>query len=221
MPDVECNGSPYYYIDFAADGGGAYWNPTTHGIYAFDYLLNPYPLTDATMGGEDITQNLTNYDCLHCSYSYAAWTERGYVILRNNANQDRYLYMIDGSFSGQYLNSRVKLDPNSHMAKAEHYATNGSSASYIYCAEGGKLYGDETERGAEAKTYAVKEEDANKCLADVVCESHTARGCQEAEKQSIRIFFRGRSLRTFIRNGLWRFCQGTLGGFNGLRVYVE
>jgi len=147
MPDVECNGSPYYYIDFAADGGGAYWNPTTHGIYAFDYLLNPYPLTDANMGGEDITQNLTNYDCLHCSYSYAAWTERGYVILRNNANQDRYLYLIDGSFSGQYLNSRVKLDPNSHMAKAEHYATNGSSASYIYCAEGGKLYACITNTG--------------------------------------------------------------------------
>ena len=33
------------------------------------------------------------------------------------------------------------------MAKAEHYATNGGSASYIYCAEGGKLYACITNTG--------------------------------------------------------------------------
>lgn len=147
MPDVKSTGSPYYYADFAAEGGGAYWNPVTHSITGFDYLLNPYPLTDMSMGGEDITQNLTNYDCLHCGYSFISWMENGYFILRDKSNQDRYLYLIDGSFSGQYLNCRVKLDPNSHMAKADHYATNGGSASYIYCAEGGKLYACITNTG--------------------------------------------------------------------------
>ncbi len=147
MPDIDIAGSPYYYADFAADGGGAFWNPSTHSITGFDYLLNPYPITDMSMGGEDITQNLTNYDCLHCGYSYVSWMETGYFILRDNATQDRYIYLLDGSFSGQYLNSRTKLDPNSHMAKAEHYATNGISASYIYCAEGGKLYACITNTG--------------------------------------------------------------------------
>ena len=51
MPDVKSTGSPYYYADFAAEGGGAYWNPVTHSITGFDYLLNPYPLTDMSMGG--------------------------------------------------------------------------------------------------------------------------------------------------------------------------
>ena len=147
MPDVDTNTSPYYYSDFAAEGGGAYWNPVTHSITGFDYLLNPYPLTDMSMGSEDITQNLTNYDCLHCGYSFISWMENGYFILRDNSTQSRYIYIIDGSFSGQYLNSRTKLDPNSHMAKAEHYATNGGSASYIYCAEGGKLYACITNTG--------------------------------------------------------------------------
>ena len=147
MPDVDTNTSPYYYSDFAAEGGGAYWNPVTHSITGFDYLLNPYPLTDMSMGSEDITQNLTNYDCLHCGYSFISWIENGYFILRDNSTQSRYIYIIDGSFSGQYLNSRTKLDPNSHMAKAEHYATNGGSASYIYCAEGGKLYACITNTG--------------------------------------------------------------------------
>ena len=33
------------------------------------------------------------------------------------------------------------------MGKADHYATNGISASYIYCAEGGKLYACITNSG--------------------------------------------------------------------------
>lgn len=140
IPDYEGHVSEYYYYDFSSWGGGEYWDPVTHSLMGFDYLMNASPLLDKTMGGEELTQNLMTYDCLHCGLNYVTNTAVGHFVLRDNATQNRYLYLTSGGYRGQFLTSRTQLKAGSHMAKADHYATNGISASYIYCTEGGKLY---------------------------------------------------------------------------------
>lgn len=138
MPTDESGTSPYLYVDFANYGSGAMWDAKTKSLNAFDYGMNNYPLTYADMTGEDVTQNLSGYECLHSGVNYVGSTTVGVFILRNTANGERFLYLTKGSFRNQVLTTRVKL--TGHMANASRYSTNGRTASYIYCVDGGKIY---------------------------------------------------------------------------------
>lgn len=138
LPVVEGKISPYHYYDYSSYGGGAHWDEGTHSLMSRNYNNRVSGVTDWSGNGE-LTQNLTNFDCIFCGYSDVASVE-GQFILRDNTNGDRYLYQLSGGFSGQYLKSRTKLAAGSHMANADYYACNSISASYIYCVDGGKLY---------------------------------------------------------------------------------
>ena len=139
LPDSECSPSVNYYHDFTSYGGGACWDSHSHSLMGFDYYMSLYPLTDKSMGGEDLTQNLTGYDCLYCGFNFTD-DAQGQFILRDGGTGNRYLYLTSGGFFGQYLTVYKKFAAGSHMATAEHYACNGVTASYIYCVDGGKLY---------------------------------------------------------------------------------
>lgn len=140
-PVSACGGSRYYLVDLAAMSGGALWDEGSHSLMGFNYNFDASPLVKSDMSGEDITQNLTDYDCLFCGYNLMRRNGTGSFVLRDNATSNRYLYLTAGSFmSGTNLSDRKLLAADSHMAKASYYASCGVSASYIYCVDGGHLY---------------------------------------------------------------------------------
>lgn len=138
LPVSECGGSAYFYHDISSYGGGALWDETSHTLYGFDYNAMTTPLTDMMMGGSEFTTAIMTYDCLHCGYNNLISMPTGVFIMKDNTDSKRYLYLIDGGFMGQYLRSRTPL--TGHMAAATCYSTNGASANYIYCVDGGRLY---------------------------------------------------------------------------------
>lgn len=131
------DGSPYFYNDVSSYGGGAIWNAATHSLTAYNYNADASPLTYTDRTGTDVTQNLTDFECLYCGYNNMG-TPYGIFILKEKSTGDRYVYIVKGGFRGQYLTSRTKL--TGHMATATYYGTCAKSASYIYCVDGGKLY---------------------------------------------------------------------------------
>ena len=140
-PTSTCGGSRYYFSDQVnAYGGGACWDESTHSLLAFDYNMQTTPLTYDDFTGEELTQNLTGSECLHCGYNYMSNTSTGLFVLENKAEASRYLYLADCSFFGVYLTKCIRMAPESHAAKATSYSTCGQSASYLYCVDGGKLY---------------------------------------------------------------------------------
>ena len=135
-PEVAC--SPYYYYDFNGYGGGVFWNPVTHSLTAYDYGQSSGPLIRRDRTGADVTQNLINYDCLHCGFNFLNRTSKGVFILKDGTTGNRYIIQTRGQSTSTYLDSNAQL--SGHMATASYYATNGMSAAYTYCVDGGKLY---------------------------------------------------------------------------------
>ena len=140
-PVSACGGSRYFLVDLSSMCGGALWDAKSHSLKGFNYNFDASPLVKADMSGEDLTQNLTNFDCLYCGYNYMSGTGTGTFVLRDNATSKRYLYLTESSMmAGCSLADRKLLASGSHMANASYYACCGISASYIYCVDGGHLY---------------------------------------------------------------------------------
>ena len=140
MPVSECGGSQYFYIDNVNFGCGAIWDATSHSLKAYNFNYEFSPLCYFDMTGEEQTQNLTNFECLHCGFNALAGTTTGIFVLHDNKTGNRYLYLTEGSFLGVNLSQRIQLPSDSHASRATSYSTNGISASYLYCIDGGKLY---------------------------------------------------------------------------------
>ena len=140
MPVSECGGSLYFYIDNVNFGCGAIWDATSHSLKAYNFNFEFSPLCYFDMTGEEQTQNLTNFECLHCGFNALAGTTTGIFVLPDTKTGNRYLYLTEGSFLGVNLSQRIQLPSDSHASRATSYSTNGISASYLYCIDGGKLY---------------------------------------------------------------------------------
>lgn len=140
MPTSECGASQYYCHDVASYGGCFLWDETNHSLLAVDYNGISSPLLYEDFSGEEETQNLTSYKCLHCGYNYLSKEATPTFILEDTSTGDRYLYLCASSFFGQNLTSRTKISSSLHLAKATSFSTNASSAKYIYCVEGNKVY---------------------------------------------------------------------------------
>lgn len=140
MPVSQCGGSRYAFTDVDAYGGGALWDGSSHNLLAYDYNLGVSPLLKDDSSGEELTQNLTNYDCLGCGYNRVSDTGTGLFIMRDNSTSKRYLYLTNGAFSGVTLASRKQIPTDSHAASASYYGINGVTASYLYCVDKGHLY---------------------------------------------------------------------------------
>ena len=140
LPLSECGGSKHFFTDPLNYGGGALWDTTSHSLMAFDYNMTASPLLYDDWTGEDETQNLTSFDCLHCGFNCLAGSSVGTFVLADNATGNRYLYLVSSTFFGCSLQSRMPLPRDSHAATATAYSTNGVSASYLYCIDGGKVY---------------------------------------------------------------------------------
>lgn len=140
MPKSECCASRYAFSDVDAMGGGVFWDEKNHSLMMFDYGLAVDALRKSDMSGEELTQGLSNYDCLACGYNKLASDATGVFVLRDNATSKRYLYLTEGSFFGISLSNRQQIRENSHAAKASYYGMNGITASYLYCVDAGHLY---------------------------------------------------------------------------------
>ena len=140
MPVSDCGGSRFLFSSPKDYGTGTLWDEDAHSLLAFDYNLGTSPLVYSDMTGEEDTQNLTNYECLHCGLNNLSIGRNGLFVLQDNASSKRYLYQVRSRFAGCYLTSRTAFKAGSHLANASYYATNANSASYIYCVDGGKLY---------------------------------------------------------------------------------
>lgn len=137
---TEAGGSQFITHDIPSYGGLVYWDETSHSIFVTDYNLYRSSLIYDDYTGEELTQNLSGFDCLHIGYNYVNYDGAATIILHDNATSKRYLYTTTSSFFGIYLGSYKPIDSSLHMAKATAFCTNGISAKYIYCVDDGKLY---------------------------------------------------------------------------------
>ena len=140
MPVSKCGGSRYAFTDLDSSGGGVFWDGKNHNLMTYDYNLTADALRKSDMSGEEITQNLVNYDCLACGYNRLANAATGVIVMRDNSTSKRYLYLTEGSFQGITLSARKQIREDSHAAKASYYGLNGITASYLYCVDAGHLY---------------------------------------------------------------------------------
>lgn len=46
-----------------------FWDSTNHNLTTYDWNFTTAPLLKDDFSGEDLTQNLTDYDCLSCGYN--------------------------------------------------------------------------------------------------------------------------------------------------------
>lgn len=139
-PEADTGASGYVFIDLNSYGSLAFWDEDAHSLYCTNYNLVVQPLTDISLGGTELTQNLTSYECLNCGLCTASGV--GHFILRDNDTDTRYLYLTAGDFStGLYYTACKALGENSHAARSTAYATCGLQGNYIYCVDGNKLYG--------------------------------------------------------------------------------
>lgn len=159
MPASECGSSRYVFSDIGAMGGGVFWDEKNHNLNTFDYGMAADALRMEDMSGEDLTQNLTDYDCMACGYNKLSSGATGVIVMRDNATSKRYLYLTEGSFSGVILSDRRQIRQDSHAAKASYYGLNGISASYLYCVDEGHLYAlnfsDEAQGEIELKPEGI------------------------------------------------------------------
>lgn len=140
MPVSTCGGSRYVFTDFDSYGGGVFWDQDNHNLSVYDYNLNVSPLLKEDYSGEELTQNLSDFDCMACGYNKLSTGATGVIIMRDNSSSKRYLYLTSGSFFGVNLAERKLIPEDSHAGKASYYGVNGIDASYLYCVDAGHLY---------------------------------------------------------------------------------
>ena len=140
MPKSKCGGSNYFFIDLPNSGNGALWDANSHSLKSYNYNINVSPLLYGDLTGETETQQLTDYDCIHCGFNRLADKSTGLFILSEGNNGKRHLYISEGSSKGVKLSKHIVFPDDSHAARATAYSTNGISASYLYCIDSNKLY---------------------------------------------------------------------------------
>lgn len=140
LPVEATTGSKFVDVAFAAYGNMNLWDEATHSIVALNYNYMPSPMTYSDFSGAELTQNLTNYECLSAGVSRVSSTETDNLILEDKSTGQRYIYLMSNTMMGQYLTKRITVPAGSHFATATHFATNGQSARYIYAADGNKVW---------------------------------------------------------------------------------
>lgn len=140
MPFSNIQGSQYFCHDIPSYGGIFLWDNATHGLYAMNYIGDVSPLQYDDLTGSDITQNLTDYDCLTCGYNLINRVGTAVFVLEDKKNGDRYLYQTKSDFNQMYLKRRDKIPADFHLAKSSLFSVNASSAKYIYCVNNNKVY---------------------------------------------------------------------------------
>lgn len=135
-----------YIISSASAYGLKYWSDSNHGIYACDYNGGITPVSVAT----DVTykaQGLTGFSCLACGESKIGSTERLYFLLKEDATNKRYFYLLTSS----KVKAVTILDSSLNMAQANIFSTNGRTATIAYCVNNNKLYSYNYNTGAEVE----------------------------------------------------------------------
>lgn len=140
LPIEEVGTSRFVVHDPTSYGGLAYWNETTHSLMIADYSGYSSPLTYDDFTGEELTQNLETYNCLHMGYNMMNGAGTATAVLEDNATSQRYLCTVGFGWMGSYLSNYWKVNSNLHLSKATAFCTNGNTAKYIYCVDGGKVY---------------------------------------------------------------------------------
>lgn len=90
--------------------------------------------------GEGLTQDLSNYECLHIGYNFINGEGVATIILQDDATSKHYLYTTTSSFFGIYMSDYKPISSSLHMAKATAFCKNVGEARYIYCVDEGKVY---------------------------------------------------------------------------------
>lgn len=139
LPVATCGASRYALSD-KSSYGGLFWDSTNHNLTTYDWNFTTAPLLKDDFSGEDLTQNLTDYDCLSCGYNKLPSGATGVIVMCNKVSGKRYLYLTEGSFSGIVLKDYKPIREDSHAAKASYFGLNGITASYLYCVDAGHLY---------------------------------------------------------------------------------
>jgi hypothetical protein len=126
-----------------------YWDEVSHNIS----LCGPYAVISKlavnAAASTYSTTGLTDYKCVACGDNYVGRKEIIYFLLQNTAGE-RYLYKIANIRSSIYnLMSVVKLDASLNLAQANLISTNGTTATYAYCVNKGKLYAYNLSDGTE------------------------------------------------------------------------
>lgn len=126
-------------MDIVSYGGTLLWDATSHSLLVGDYNANISPLTYNDFTGDDHTQGLTGWQCLHMGYNCMN-SEGTFTTVMEDQQGQRYVYLTGSSFFGTYLSSILKADKGSHLAHATCFSTNGNQAQYIYCVDGGQVF---------------------------------------------------------------------------------
>jgi hypothetical protein len=140
IPEYTYGGSRFFVHDVPSYGGIFLWDESSHSLVSTDYLGQSSPLTYSNLAGEEITQNLTQFDCVACGYNYMSDGATAIFILENSTTKERYLYQTESGFDALYLKSRTKIPSQFHIAKTDVFSVNSSSAKYIYCVDNNKIY---------------------------------------------------------------------------------
>lgn len=138
LNDIE--GGSFFCHDIPSYGGVFVWDSKTHSLFSMDYNGYSSPLLYEDQSGSDVTQDLTDYDCVAAGYNLMNSESTAVFIIDNKKTGDRYLYQTESSFFQMYLKSRTKVPSDFHLAKASTFSVNASSAKYIYCIDDNKIY---------------------------------------------------------------------------------
>lgn len=143
FPDVDgVGGSKWVVRDPGSYGGFYWWDEQTHSLRTLDMQASaPMPLLKQDRSGSELTQNLTNFECLGCGMNNMNGMATGIFIMNDKSSNQRYLYTTWSTYGMQILMDRVAIKSGSHMANASMYSVNAMTAKYIYCLDGGKVYG--------------------------------------------------------------------------------
>lgn len=135
---VSC--SKYTMVNWNAYGGAFSWDDQKSSLIYLDYNLIPRPLLDQSYAGEELTQNLTGYECIGAGINVMSSTVANFM-LEHTGTGKRYLYLAsDDGFTTMFLTKRIEINPESHMGKAKVFSTNGLTANYVYCIDDNKLW---------------------------------------------------------------------------------
>lgn len=143
FPDVDgIGGSRWVVRDPGSYGGFFWWDELTHSLRTLDMMASaPMPLLKQDRSGSELTQNLTNYECLGCGMNNMNGTATGIFIMNDKSQNQRYLYTTWSTYGMQILLDRIVVKKGSHMANASMYSVNAMTAKYIYCLDGNNVFG--------------------------------------------------------------------------------
>ena len=97
MPDPSFTGSQYVVMGPDSYGGINFWDTGTNSILGANYNFVASPIVYSDFSGEELTQNLTNYECLSAGRSSVSGTETDNVILQDKSTGARYIYLMSNS----------------------------------------------------------------------------------------------------------------------------